>query len=223
MFRAIAVFVIYALFLCGRVDGPWAGSVIAFLLIYSCSLGIPALLLMAVFKWSSWWQSLFVGAIVTLPLGLILHAGSRIYTLLLFLTIGMAGGLTVWILGIFRNTSFAPPTQKIPWSLAIIPIGAIPLFFYLQALESKWVYGCITDFELSQEPTPNNYAVITVVIDDGVKYQSDIKEVSSNPEILGSCAAGKLEPKANLKGYNYKFVSTSRSKKCSQICPNQKK
>ena len=233
MSRAIAALIV-SIFFCTLVvasmvsnHGMLAGLSIFILspisMFFALMIGVPALFFMSMKKWGAWWQSLLICLLIPqIIIRLILDENSHIYAFVLHISLGVTNGLILWIVGIFRNPAFTASNQKFPISILLAPIIVIPLIFYLQALESDFAYGCITDYQLTENLVSGNDIELSVLLDDGEEYLSKakIKVNVIEADSIGSCAMGLLQPKASLKGSNYLVISTrARPLHCNQICP----
>lgn len=186
-------------------------------LFVSLLIGIPALLVMKHRKLDAWWQAMLIGALIPIML---LLTGSPTYISVLMVSLGLAGGLIVWIIGIYRNPTFASPQQKFPLIILLTPFGSILIMQYLEALEPRQVYGCITDYQPAKNPTAWNHSFVTAITDNGDEYRDGLTVGSSSPEVLGRCAWGEITPSASLRSFTFNILSTN-AKGCRKKCPNQ--
>lgn len=216
--RAIISIVLAAFIVSIPYMGYYLGAFwdFAFFIILSASLifGVPALYLLRYARWNSWWIAVIVGGLIPQILGIF---NSAIYIFVYHTALGMAAGLIVWFVGMFRNPAFKPAKTKIPRSLVFAPLGAILIVMYLNALGSEKVFGCITKYELVENPTSWRHSIITIVTDDGDTAQDSLPVGSSKPEILGSCTQGSRKKTASLQDYVYSFHSFNANE-CVQVC-----
>jgi hypothetical protein len=194
--------------------GAFWGLALFIILVTSLLIGIPALLILKWTKWNSWWHAVIIGGLVPQIFGIIL---SSIYTFVFFTGLGMGAGLTVWLAGMFRNPTFMSVKTKIPRSLVVTPFCLALTVIYLKALESEQVYGCITKYQLAENPTSWRYSIITVVADNGDVFEGNVTVGYSSPDLLGACAWGSKRKTANLQSYDYTFHGPS-SDGCVQLC-----
>lgn len=211
IFALILTTFIIASIVSSSTVSAFADWAILLTLVFSLGIGIPTLFVMKSLRYGEWWQSMLGGLAIPVLVGIPIP---------MFIGLALAGGVIVWIIGIFRNPAFTSPKQKFPISILLTPFAAILIWMYSQALESEQVYGCITDYQPVENPTAHKHSIQTIVTDDGEEYRDHISVGSSDPENVGHCAGGKRSPKFHLRGYNYSYHGISKYG-CEQTCPKQ--
>ena len=94
-------------------------------LVFSLGIGIPTLFVMKSLRYGEWWQSMLGGLAIPVLVGIPIP---------MFIGLALAGGVIVWIIGIFRNPAFTSPKQKFPISILLTPFAAILIWMYSQAV-----------------------------------------------------------------------------------------
>lgn len=226
MLRALGALALAAL-LIALPFGSLAIFAFPIVLIFGAMFGLPLLLLFRQLRWLAWWQALLAGALCAAPLDVLylsINQGHSDFVGLLnsvyCLGMGAFGGLVVWLAGVFRNPAFFPDNAPWPRSLPLaVPIFAA-LWFYHQALEPVYLYGCIKAYEPIAAPSDWAAAQITVQTQERETIKASVTIGNADARIVGNCTWLSKRHTPSLQGFDYFIHDVNAQRGCIVPCKN---